>query len=1395
MKKIFLTLTLLCCFGSIFAKSYETKFSQQADNYLVSFEINPSDVNVKDIILNGESFSKIMFNVSTVTEKQGWAELPFIGTAIQIPADKNFDLEVVSSNYYEILLNSPLVPSRGVIYRNQEPATIPYVIDPASVVNSYYPGNIARAEEPYIIRDVRGTSVYAYPFQYNAATNTLRVYTNINVRLTPNNEVATNPLLKENPTPVREAIGMYKSLFINFDETKYDLPMAQFGEILVITTARDEAGIEPYIQWKKEKGYIVHKEVVATGTNVKTLIQSQYNANNNILYVQLVGDWADIKSDNSIDSAPTDPKMGCVVGTDNFPEIAIGRFSCNDDAQLAVQINKAINYEKSPNMEANWHEAYTGIASSQGAGTGDDGEIDYTHIQRIFTERLESPIFTYLTHNQNYEPSASATVLASHINAGTSAIAYCGHGSETSFVTTGFNNSNVNQLTNGDKLPFITSVACVNGAFHISSDCFAEAWLKKENGGAVVTWMSTINQPWTPPMRGEDYFYDILIGGFDYAQWSGQNGITTTEQRTTWGSITVNAFNLMLTESQTSSDIETAHTWTTFGDVTLQLRTVQPATLVSSNPTIVVGLPYETTITANGDPIENALVCISQNDTYFSGITDENGMVSIENTCQPGELLLVVTAFNTTTIYENIECIPAEGSYLIQDGYTLAGDGILSSGETSFLSLAIKNVGSDPTTSNTTVTISCENDLLTINDATEVYGPIASGESLTVNNGFQITASEDITNGQAFMIHVTAVNGTNTWESNFIVKAYKVLVNYSSMSWPGVFTPGEDLTLQIFFANEGGYSAFNAEATLSCSSEYVTINTPTVSYGTIAPSGTVSGAFNITISGDTPTTEPLDFTVALTADNGITAQGQFSLKNSCNVVFDMFDSYGDGWNGASLTVAFNDGSQSQNLTFTSGDEISYTLEIGSGVGVTVNFNSGSWNSECSFNIYYESGDMIYASTGTPQAGVQCTFVCSCGGSANVCDPVTNLDGTASGTTVSLSWTAPEGADYYYVSENGVTIGTPNTNNFTYENAASGTNNYCVSAFYDETGCTSVPTCIALNVQLEQCDAPENISATAAQLIPTIAISWAGVEEAVEYKLYRDNTEVTTTTALSYSDENLNYATEYCYHVVTICGNGSSTPSTSACATTVECYTPASLNTNASGNTISVDWTPAQNATTYVLYRNDEQIAELTEYTYSDSALEFNTEYCYKVAAKCNETLSEFSNTDCSTTACAAPTSLTAEQIPGQMVAVVSWTASTGAESYNLYRNGELLTTVTETSFNDETIPEGHICYYVTAVNINGESDSSNEACLDIQGISNNNAYNVNVFPNPTKDLLYVECEGMNEIQLYSMSGKLLKSVKVSAPNKVINISNLPAGIYQIGVITENNVTIKKIVKE
>ncbi|HDQ71335.1 MAG TPA: hypothetical protein ENN19_04465, partial [Chloroflexi bacterium] len=642
--------------------------SQQKDGYTVSFyqddvssitlDFQLGDYAFSETSKDGITYTKIDFDGGVVTTDRGYAEVPFIHAALQLPPDKNVSLLVEDTTFVDYPLTDPLLPSRGVIYRDQDPESLPYIIDPASLTDEWYPTQLAESTAPFILRDVRGINVYVYPFRYNGASQTLRVYTSVTVKLVQDTSRATNQLLVAPGHITAEMDPLYRSIFINYDagdtfsQANVSRAVDEMGEILVVYTSRDASVIQPYVEWKREKGFRVHTQQVATGTNVKNTIRNAYNANQNILYVQLVGDWADIKSDlGGGANAPMDPMLGCVVGSDNYPDLIIGRFSANNTTHVSTQINKAINYERSPG--GSWYYNGMGIASSEGAGMGDDGESDIQH-QAVIRDYKLLP-YTYISsgYTSAFGDGTSKSVLRNAVNAGLSIINYTGHGSSTSWGTTGFNNYDVNALTNGSKLPVIISVACVNGAFHNSSDCFAEAWLRKENGGAVATLMSTINQPWQPPMRGQDYMNDLLIGGYNYSSNPG-NGISTSEGRTTFGSIVFNGLILMYTESSGSSDLQTIQTWTLFGDSSLQVRTDTPRSTSLSNTQVDANTPFSTRVTASGVGVKDALVSLSRGSTVFSALTDSAGNVTLNHTLSAGPAKLVVTGLNLATVYLNV---------------------------------------------------------------------------------------------------------------------------------------------------------------------------------------------------------------------------------------------------------------------------------------------------------------------------------------------------------------------------------------------------------------------------------------------------------------------------------------------------------------------------------------------------------------------------------------------------------------------------------------------------------------------------------------------------------------------------------------------------------------------
>ncbi|OYT15859.1 MAG: hypothetical protein B7C24_10800 [Bacteroidetes bacterium 4572_77] len=854
---------------------FTVKYSQENNsNRQLAFTLG--EYSVENTTINGQTFATIVFDGQITSQQKGWAELPFISSSLQISNNKNIDVVVSNSQYVDIELDYPLLPSRGVIYRNQDPATIAYEIDPASVIDAFYPKAITSSDEPYILRDVRGTNVKVFPFRYNAKQNTLRVYTQVEVNVIDNNTAVINPKTNSNNSILREMNAMYKSIFINYDlEAKEDLTNGQYGDLLVITTDRDEEAIAPYIEWKKEKGFNVSMEVVATATNVKSLIQDAYDNNNNLLYVQLVGDWNDIKCDlGGGANAPMDPMLGCVEGGDNYPELAIGRFSGSTSAHITTQVNKAITYEKTPEAGAEWYKHALGIGSAEGSGNGDDGEMDKTHEQIIYDHKLNP--FTYDQFYTSFAPGANSNQVTTAVEEGVSIINYTGHGSQSSWVTSGFSNSHIASLNNGEKLPFIFSVACVNGAFH-SGECFAEAWLKKENGGAVMALMATINQPWQPPMRGQDYFNDILTGGYDYDNNPG-NGINTEEARSFIGSVVTNGLILMYTESSGSSDLETIQTWTTFGDCALQIRTNTPAELNLSNNVIISGVDFTTIITSDGNPVAGAMVGLSQadGDLYYSAISDENGEITLSHELTPGDAKLVVTSFNSQTIYEDIVVISPDGAYMVIDGFEMnTTDGLVYYNSEVGVDLTFKNLGSDAATGITVTLTSEEDEYCTLlSDVAIEIGDVNADETVTIENAFSFSIANDAPD--QYNVNLTFdIDGTSkeVWQDaiSFKVNAPAMSIEFVEIDdvdggdGNGRLDAGETALIKYNGLNIGHANSPAAQMVLNTSSEYITINTSSVDLGIINAQDASEASFEVVVADDAPIGSLANFSADISA--------------------------------------------------------------------------------------------------------------------------------------------------------------------------------------------------------------------------------------------------------------------------------------------------------------------------------------------------------------------------------------------------------------------------------------------------------------------------------------------------------------------------------------------------
>lgn len=577
-----------------------------------------------------------------------------MSASVIIPDLTAMDVRVISSRYQDYT-NIRLAPSKGNLKRDQDPSAVPYIYGPAYANNAFYPGKLTELREPYILRDFRGQAVVVYPFQYNPVTLTLRVYEEITLTVAPVlSQTTVNPLVRSRrPEPNIIFSPIYSSRFLNFNQTQYT-PAQETGNMLIIADGSLMSTMQPFVDWKNRMGQPTEMVDIAnvgfTPSDIKLYIENKYTTDG-LTFVLLVGDGPQIPAYPS-PNGDSDPSYGDILGNDSYAEVIVGRFSANTPLELETQVQRSMHYEMYPDPSGQWYHKGVCVGSDQ--GPGDDGELDYEHERNIRQKYLS---YTYTDVDEIFDGTQGGADAAGDpgpqdlrdaLNDGRSVLTYTGHGSQNSCSTTGFSSGDVPNLTNENMLPFVWSVACVNGDFQ-AGDCLAEALLRTTTPsgapiGAIATLMSTINQSWDPPMDGQDEMVDLLVETYP------------GNIKHTFGGISVNGC-MHMNDEYGPAGVEMTDTWTCFGDPSIMVRTATPEPIpVVHDATIDVN-------TANWSVqcnVNQALVCLSHHNQIVATGFALGGLayISIPGLTLGDTLDVTVTAYNRIPYFGSVIVVP-----------------------------------------------------------------------------------------------------------------------------------------------------------------------------------------------------------------------------------------------------------------------------------------------------------------------------------------------------------------------------------------------------------------------------------------------------------------------------------------------------------------------------------------------------------------------------------------------------------------------------------------------------------------------------------------------------------------------------------------------------------------
>jgi hypothetical protein len=149
--------------------------------------------------------------------------------------------------------------------------------------------------------------------------------------------------------------------------------------------------------------------------------------------------------------------------------------------------------------------------------------------------------------------------------------------------------------------------------------------------------------------------------------------------------------------------------------------------------------------------------------------------------------------------------------------------------------------------------------------------------------------------------------------------------------------------------------------------------------------------------------------------------GMCDTTDLCDFTMSMYDTWGDGWNGATVDLYFN-GAYGQTFgpSFTTGDSLIIDFQICAGTEIAVvNGAQGSYPSEVYYTLSGSNGQSVSVSSGNFNAGPVDTLTANC--VTPSCATPSNLGVANMGSTFAdISWTGGNGTFIYHYTASGST---------------------------------------------------------------------------------------------------------------------------------------------------------------------------------------------------------------------------------------------------------------------------------------------------------------------------------------------------------------------------------------
>jgi hypothetical protein len=281
--------------------------------------------------------------------------------------------------------------------------------------------------------------------------------------------------------------------------------------------------------------------------------------------------------DTLLGEAASDNRYVTIIGTDNLPEMHIGRMPANTLAEAQAMVTKTITYETNPDP-GNWNQNVLFVTDDLENSSGDfydlsdelaDGYVDPPTNTVKYLPPTYNRIKIYAGRTCDMDnPSISVEckqqIVNTMENPGVLILNYIGHATKDYWAAERIMDQvAIESVRNERKWPITLAMACVDGFFHqapVGSQSFAEANIRA-SGGSVAGWSATSLGLTNP--------HQLLEKGLFIAMFH--------EHEPTLGAAITSAKYYMIENApQLSHYVEAVDAYMLFGDPALRVKLFSP---------------------------------------------------------------------------------------------------------------------------------------------------------------------------------------------------------------------------------------------------------------------------------------------------------------------------------------------------------------------------------------------------------------------------------------------------------------------------------------------------------------------------------------------------------------------------------------------------------------------------------------------------------------------------------------------------------------------------------------------------------------------------------------------------------------------------------------------------